>query len=315
MLPGTTLALLATSGTHAPGGGGLSGAELLAGLAHGLAQFSAAFTVGLGAFALLVLFPARRRTGVSKVGEERLGSVLLVLSGGLLLAGLVELPVYAVRASGESLSLGLSLEALFGTSVGRVWLVRLAAGFLCAALLAEAIRRPSAARWLAGAAAGGVLLFTFTRQSHAVTAGGLLPVLSDLTHIVAASVWMGGVLGFSLLLSGPLRKLPPEDRSRLLGAAVRRFTRVASVAVAVLLVTGLYAASLHVPSLEALFGTPYGRALIMKSGLLVVLLTVGAINALDRGGEPFGRMVRAEGLLVLGVFVATGFLSTLPPPG
>ncbi len=96
---------------------------------------------------------------------------------------------------------------------------------------------------------------------------------------------------------------------------MRRFSVVATTAVAVLACTGLYAAVIHVPSPQALVATPYGRALVAKLVLLILLLAVGASNLLLRGRGPFGRLVVVELLLALGLIVATGFLTSLPPPG
>ncbi len=141
-----------------------------------------------------------------------------------------------------------------------------------------------------------------------------MPVASDWLHVAAASVWMGGLLGFPILFAGPIRAMEKEARMKFLGEAVRRFTRPASVAVAVLVVTGVYASLVLIPSFDALVSTAYGRALIMKVGLVSIMLPMGAINMMDRGGGPFERMVYAELALAFLVFAATGFLTTLPPP-
>lgn len=100
----------------------------------------------------------------------------------------------------------------------------------------------------------------------------------------------------------------------MLGRTVRRFTRVATIAVIVLLVTGSYAVLLHISSFSDLIGTPYGRALFMKLGLVAFMLPIGLMNLLDKGRDPFSSMVVLELILALGVFAATGFLSSLPPP-
>jgi copper transport protein len=131
---------------------------------------------------------------------------------------------------------------------------------------------------------------------------------------MAAAVWMGGLLGFAVALcSRAFRDLAPDIRMKLRERSVRRFSAVATCAVAVLASTGLYAAVLHVPNLQALLATPYGRALISKLALLSLLLAVGAAHLLLRGRGPFGRLVVLELLLALGLLVATGFLTSLPP--
>src|SRR5919112_1446947 len=132
--------------------------------------------------------------------------------------------------------------------------------------------------------------------------------------VVAAAVWMGGLLGFGVALgSRVFRGLAPDSRMKLRDRAVRRFSAVATCAVVALACTGLYAAVLHVPNPQALLATPYGRALLVKLVLVSLLLAVGASNLLLRGRGPFGRLVVLELLLALALFVATGFLTSLPP--
>jgi copper transport protein len=132
-------------------------------------------------------------------------------------------------------------------------------------------------------------------------------------HLAAAAIWVGGLLAFPLLLRGPLRALGLEERAALRRRAVRRFSRVATVAVAAILLTGLYGTLQYVSGPAALFGTPYGRALIMKLWMAAMLLAVGGINYMDKGDGPLGRMVGLELAIAGGIFVAAGFLTSLPP--
>jgi copper transport protein len=302
------------AGAH-EGGARLSLLEVLVGIAHGATLTAAVLLAGLPAFAALIWLPASRDFGVGQEGVLRLRRVAWVLLGLLLVAGLAEVSLYAVQASDQPLGLSLFGQALLGTRVGHVWLAR--AAFASTVVLAAtwAIREERPSFWWVAATLAGVLLLTLSQLSHAAAEGRFLPFFADWLHVIAASVWIGGLLGFPVLLLGPLRAMPPEERSKLLVRAVSRFSKVATAAVTVLLVTGTYAALLHVPSFAALIGTPYGRALIMKLGLVVFVLAIGAMNFLGGGRGPFSRMVGAEFLLALGIFVATGFLTSLPPPG
>jgi len=288
--------------------------ELLAGLAHGTAQGAVVFLAGLVAFTVLVWLPAN--WAEDDKGERVLPLFLRwiwLLVGLLVVAGLVELPVYAVRASGETLSLGLLAEALFGTRVGLLWIARLGLGLLVAAVATYALQRRKRTYWWAAAGVAAFLLVTLTQQSHAAAEGYLLPFAADWLHLVAASVWMGGLLGFPVLLIGPLRAVPTETRVKLLGRTVRRFSKIATLAVMTLIITGTYAILLHVPSVEGLLGTLYGRALMIKLGLAVFLFAASGTNLLLRGRGPFGRVVSIELILALCIFVATGLLTSLPP--
>ncbi len=309
--PGAALAQRAHP-THTETDWGL----IVGGLVHSVVQGSVVFLVGLAVFAALVWAPASRSVGSRRDADRLFGGAAWALFGLLLAAGTVELSLYAVRASGESFSPGLLWQALLETRVGHVWLARLGFASLTALAAYWASQQEGDPHyWWAAVAVGGILLMSLTQLSHAAAEGGFLPLFSDWLHVAAASAWMGGLLGFPLLLLGPLRAMPTEARAELLGRVVRRFSKVATVGVVTVVATGIYATLLHIPSLSALLGSPYGRALIMKLGLLVFLLAIGGINLIDKGREPlFGRMVGAELLLAIGVFVAAGFLTSVPPP-
>jgi uncharacterized membrane protein len=153
-----------------------------------------------------------------------------------------------------------------------------------------------------------------TSLSHAAAEEGFLPFFADWLHVVAASLWTGGLLGFTIMFfGGPLETVPDSQRMNLRRRAVRRFSGVATTAVAALVATGLYAILLHVSSIAALVETPYGRALLVKLGFSAVLLAVGAANFMLAGRGPFGRLLKAELAVAIGVFAATGFLTSLPP--
>ncbi|MDX6380519.1 MAG: copper transport protein [Rubrobacteraceae bacterium] len=288
---------------------------LAVGIAHGATLGAVVFLTGLVMFAALVWLPASEEEDTDQEKDVNLFCRWMwMLVGMLTVAGVVEIPLYAVRASGENLSPGLLVEALFATRVGQLWIERLALGILTAAAAtyaAQRLRRP--AYWWVAIVVAMAMLITITQQSHAAAEGGLLPFAADWLHLMAGSLWMGGLLGFPLLLIGPLRVMPAERRAKLLGSVVPRFSKVAAMAIMSLILTGLVAILLHVPSLSALFDTAYGRALTMKFGLLVLMLPIGGLNLIDRGQGPFGRMVSAELILAVGVFVATGFLTNLPP--
>lgn len=282
------------------------------GVAHGLTQGAAVFLAGLAAFAVLVWLPESQSREAGSARPLVLGA--WALFGLLLVAGTVDLALYAVRASGQSFGLALFSEALFETRMGRIWLARTGLGLVAVLLVARAARSGRRGYWWGALGAGGGMLVTLSLQSHAAAEGGFLPLVSNWLHVVAGSVWMGGLLGFPLLLLGPLRK-PATERAELLRGVVRRFSRVATVAVMVIVATGVHAVLLNVPDAATLVSTPYGRALVMKLGLFVLLLAAGGINLIDRGAGPFGRMVGAELVLAFGIFLAAGFLTVLPPSG
>jgi copper transport protein len=299
-------------GSHSPGGRFFD-RDLAAGLVHGAAQGTAVFLAGLVAFVALVWLPATRAAGRERDATEPFVRPVWALLGLLAVAGTVELSLYAMEASGQPFSTELFQQALFETRVGNVWAARVGLGVLAAAAATWAARPGRSALWWAAAAIGGVLLVTLTQVSHAAAEARSLPFLADWLHVGAASLWTGGLLGLTLALLGPMRAGSAQERKGLRRRAVRRFSRVATVAVIALISTGTYAILLHVPNISALFTTPYGNALLAKLVLLVFLLAVGTANLLLQGRGPFERLVGLELALALGIFAATGLLTSLPP--
>jgi copper transport protein len=261
----------------------------------------------------LVWLPATRAAGRERDATEPFVRPVWALLGLLAVAGTVELSLYAMEASGQPFSTELFQQALFETRVGNVWAARVGIGVLAAVAATWAARPGRSALWWAAAAIGGVLLVTLTQVSHAAAEARPLPFLADWLHIGAASLWTGGLFGLTLALLGPMRAGSAQERKGLRRRAVRRFSRVATVAVIALISTGTYAVLLHVPNISALFTTPYGNALLAKLVLLIFLLAVGTANLLLQGRGPFERLVGLELALALGIFAATGLLTSLPP--
>jgi copper transport protein len=152
----------------------------------------------------------------------------------------------------------------------------------------------------------------------------------DVSHVLAMSAWLGGLVVVLVCVPAATRALAPADRSRLLAAVLVRFSAVALAAVAVLAVTGATQAILEVRHTDALTGSAFGRSVLIKSGLLLALIGFGAVNrrrvvpalrrlaaaAASPGGP--GRLLRltlrSEVALVLVVLGITGALTGYAPP-
>ncbi|MBP8533992.1 copper resistance CopC/CopD family protein [Streptomyces sp. MK37H] len=91
----------------------------------------------------------------------------------------------------------------------------------------------------------------------------------DVLHLIAVGVWLGGLASLAVTL----RAGEPIERS-----AVRRFSRLAFGSVVALVVTGLYQSWRQVGSWGALTDTEYGRWLLVKVGLVVVLVGIAALS-------------------------------------
>jgi len=153
---------------------------------------------------------------------------------------------------------------------------------------------------------------------------------SDVLHVLAGSVWVGGIACFLIALPGATRRLEGGERSRLLLANLVRFSPIALGAVVVIALTGGVQAYIDVRSLHGLLHTTYGALIISKVLLLACLVGFGLIHrervipALERlvgdRQSPGGigtrarRILRGEFALMLCVFAVTAALVSYAPP-
>jgi copper transport protein len=116
---------------------------------------------------------------------------------------------------------------------------------------------------------------------------------ADVLHVLAASVWVGGIACLLLVLPAATRQLPPGERSRLLLATLERFSPLALAAVITIAVSGTVQAYIDVRSVHALLHTTYGALIIVKSGLLLALISLGWVNR--KRALPALRRILGEG--------------------
>ncbi len=130
----------------------------------------------------------------------------------------------------------------------------------------------------------------------------------DFLHVASAAFWLGGLFALAFVVP---RDTPPE----FVGAAARRFSRLALWAVLLLAATGVGRALAELASVSQLWTTGYGRAVAAKSIVFVVALPLAWLSRVRVAAalERLRLSVRAEALLVLGIVVGVAFLTALPP--
>lgn len=241
------------------------------------------------------LIAARRLRARPEIGDPSVGSgiaarrfrrvmvaawICTVASGACWLA-LVSIQLSG-RAPGEALAPSALAAVLGSTVFGRAWSLRAALALALAAILLAPARRDLDRRWLpmvtVACAAG--LLAGLAWGGHAnaeVDAASILHHAADAFHLLAAGVWVGGLLPLAALL----RQLGSSPSAFALGrcaAIVARFGNWAAVSVAVLVLTGLANAYYLVPGPRALLQTPYGNLLLIKLAVFVAMLAIAAVN-------------------------------------
>jgi putative copper resistance protein D len=215
-------------------------------------------------------------------------------------------------------------KVLFGTSFGRVWCWHL----VFAVLAIGACLAPGASwRIPAILVLSLLLLVSLGWVGHAVMDQGpikVVHVINQMVHLLAAGLWLGGLLPLAWLLS---RARQPSSAAwiSLARDVVPRFSRMGYVAVAALAATGAINSLLLVGHIEALIDTPYGRLLGLKILLFSVMVVLALINRfrllprLRREPEPsapiaaLARSVLCEQALGFAVLAVVSVLGTWPP--
>jgi copper transport protein len=337
------------------------------GAVRALDYLSIALLLGGLAFLAIAWLPALRAlASAERVWEEssrafarRIERLLLaaVLLG--LLVSVLGILLQGASASGASLWSSIKSDVLsdtLQTRFGAVWAARAGDWLLLGALLlgAKALRRglvatvlppstradsqgveltPAPPRSILAALALGAayLAITPALAGHAsIESPTWLFFPSDVLHVLAASVWVGGIACLLLALPAATRELPSAERGRLLLATLARFSPLALGAVVTIAITGVVQALIDVRSFHGLLHTTYGALVIVKVGLLLALISLGWINrervipALRRivdsrqtpgaTGLLARRTMRGELALMLCVFGVTAALISYTPP-
>lgn len=322
-------------------------ADAAFGLARGLLYAAIALAVGSLAFLALAWLPAfaavcgageRWRTAGTAFLTRLRGALLLAAAVGAVGAagGVVLQGAEAAGVSGFSALRWSIVSETLGTRFGTAWGLAVTAwiafGALAALLLGpRAGERPSrAAQALLAAPLAFLVLVPALGGHPSIQSPVALNFAANALHVLAMAVWLGGLAALLLLVPGATRLLDGGDRGRLLAAVLSRFSRVALVAVAVVLLTGLVQAYVYVRDPADLLDTAYGRAVLVKLVLLLAVLALAACNrrrALPRlerivaGGEAPGRAgvllrraLRGELALLLAVIGVTAALAAYAPP-
>ncbi|MFF3865505.1 copper resistance CopC/CopD family protein [Micromonospora sp. NPDC001898] len=262
------------------------------------------------ALVLGALWPRR----LSRRGPARLAWAGL---GLLVFATLAELWLQVPYTAGGGLFdvTGAGLGDVLGSTYGATHLVRLgllaAAAFLLRPLFAGPVGRTDG---VILAILGGAALLTWPLAGHpAASPAPAVSVVVDAVHLGSMAVWLGGLV----MLGGFLLRRADE---RELGAILPIWSRWAALAVAALLLAGTVQALIEVATPTALVDTTYGRLVLAKIVLFVLVLGVAAYSrALVRrrtaAGRPtpVRRAVWAELAITAVVLAVSATLVQTPP--
>jgi copper transport protein len=130
---------------------------------------------------------------------------------------------------------------------------------------------------------GATLLIAITLSSHAAAVNSsivVLAVLMDWLHLLAASLWVGGMIYITTTYLPVLTRRSMTERAHSLITLLPYYSPLAIAGVVIMAATGPFSAAIRLSSWEQLFTTAYGRALTVKILLVVALLITSAIHVL-----------------------------------
>ncbi len=237
----------------------------------------------------------------------------------------------ALRSSGDPLFVGagpLLRSTMWGT--GFLW--------QCAALVVAlvgllACRRIPRAIWpwvLSSLGAAG-LCATPALQGHAIgnETYTSIALTADIAHVTGAGLWIGGisVIAWLGVVLPTADGIVPADRASLADARLRQLVPlvppVALSGAALLTISGVATSVLQLRDVADLWATEWGRYVLLKVGLLLVIMALGALNwqrlgprLQETNGVPaLRRSLLVEVGLAAAVMLVTAVLVVTPLPG
>ena len=278
---------------------------------------------GAGAFRLYAVDGSD--PGVLALLDARLRNLLLVSAIVAFLSALVLLPLVGSTMAGSAsaaLDWNTISALLFNTRFGRVWRWHLLLAVLL--VVASAVRRVRPAYRVSLAA---LLLASLGWVGHATIGEGPVALAHEINqsvHLLAGGVWLGGLVPLAALV---IRAGQTRDEAWfiVLRKALPQFSHMGYVAVALVGVTGIVNTALLVGGVDGVIGTPYGRLLLVKISLFLLLVVVAVINRLilapwiGREAMPLTGTaalmwtIGIEQMLGLGILAVASVLGTWPP--
>jgi copper transport protein len=276
----------------------------------------------IGGIAALVLALGAASPAV----RQRLLRYLRTFAIALAVVALLGIVFQGAAAGGlslrEAFTWDVASSVAFDTRYGNMSLIRAALALGIAVIAVLALRaggRLSGPLVAVSVVLALGMIVTPGFSGHA-TVEGPVALVADAAHVQAASLWVGGLLFVvaALIFAG-------RERWPLAANAVPRFSNMAVVSVAVLIVAGTVNGYLQVRAWRGLWETEYGVLLLIKIGLILPLLAFGAYN--NRFAVPrlraeiasvleqrrFLRFAGAELVIMAAIVGVTAGLVNAPP--
>ena len=148
-------------------------------------------------------------------------------------------------------------------------------------LLQQRSRIAKTALPIANLVLASALLIAITMSGHAAAVNPDIvsyAIIIDWLHLLAASLWVGGMMYIATNYLPVLKRLHIPQQARSLVTVLPYFTPLAIAGVVIMAITGPFSATFHLTSWQQFLSTAYGRALLVKIALIGGLLVSSAIH-------------------------------------
>ncbi len=307
-----------------------------------LVHFAATMSVmGAVFFTALVAVPAFRDAKLQGAGVARVHAQLAAIGwialAVTLLSGAAWLLFQAAQIADlppiQALREGAAWTILTDTDFGHAWTIRLTLACVLALSLPRLADTGAALAWprlTLCLVASATLVATLAWAGHAAAGAGVqgsVHLAADILHLVSAAAWVGALLPLALLLRTAAADAGLSSLAVARGA-VLRFSTLGIASVATLVGSGLINTWVLAGSIAALTETDYGRLLLTKVALFMVMLLFAAINRVrltprlassagsDAVRDALGQIRRntlIEAIIGAIVILIVSQLCTLPP--
>ena len=281
-------------------------------VARTLADLAGILTVGL-LLAGAVLVPARegQLRGARLRWTRAARWSALVWAVAVVVEGLLTFSDVLAQPVGDILDTTLLWSFVRDIDLGRSLAVQVVLA-LAVALAAYAVRTTTGAALALLLAIAALVPPTLSGHSGA-SADHSVAVSSLIVHVVALSLWCGGIAALVLLGSTDRRPLP---------VAVPRFSSLALWCAVAVSLSGVVSAWVRISSPTDLVTTSYGRIVLVKVALLAVLSGIALWHRRrllprltnDTGRVVFLRLAAVEVLVMAATVGVAVALSRTPPP-
>ncbi|MGI0044171.1 MAG: copper resistance D family protein, partial [Nitrososphaeraceae archaeon] len=265
---------------------------------------------------ILMNFSRDSITNQTNLGTDRRLSLIIILSAVALCVSCTGFLMLQVYNLSSELDLGFSetFSIVINTSLYTVWLLRIITSILILTLSVifyilskrDLIARRSIDGNRIGKIKNIVLSAILICGSINIISNGIvshnaaaeflpwLAISADWFHVMAVSIWLGGVFYISLILLRTIRtssneltygrELDTTDEQKVvrnsfvLALMLPYFSMIAIICLGVIGISGLYMALIQLQSTESLFDSLYGNILILKLCVIAPMIALGAYH-------------------------------------